>query len=284
MAKPSTTIITLVSFIVGAGEAAAQDRVPRFSQHGNVSQTITGVTIEVDYDRPTARGRELFGGVVHWGEFWTPGANWATTIESDGDFRVNGHSLEAGKYSVWMIPQPEEWTVVISADDSVFHTQRPASDLEVARFTVEPQEADNYLDALSFYFPSVGPHYATLMFQWGSTAVALELEVDSYPQITLSSAERAVYVGEYRVDDGRTVTVEDEDGVLNANGLSRSGNFIMHLVPRGEHRFDVGRYLNGELMTVYWTDRSVVFRVEGDRAIGWSFVRDGDVQYSATRR
>ena len=48
------------------------------SQSGSVSQTVANTEIVVTYDRPVARGRELFGGIVAYGEIWNPGANDAT--------------------------------------------------------------------------------------------------------------------------------------------------------------------------------------------------------------
>ena len=70
--------------------AAAQVRL---SERGRVSQTVSGTTITVDYARPGARGRDIFGGVVHWGEVWTPGANWGTTLEVDRAIKLNGHDV-----------------------------------------------------------------------------------------------------------------------------------------------------------------------------------------------
>ena len=48
------------------------------SQSGSVSQTVATTEITIVYDRPVARGRELFGGIVAYGEIWNPGANDAT--------------------------------------------------------------------------------------------------------------------------------------------------------------------------------------------------------------
>src|SRR4051812_47371942 len=78
----------------------------RASEHGTVTQRVSGTTISVEYDRPVARGRTLFGegGVVHWGDKWTPGANWATTIDVDTDVRIDGQPLPKGKYSIWLVP------------------------------------------------------------------------------------------------------------------------------------------------------------------------------------
>jgi len=58
---------------------------------------------------------------VHWGDLWTPGANWATTLEVDRDIKLNGHAVPAGKYSAWMRVQPEEWTVFLNGEARMYH-------------------------------------------------------------------------------------------------------------------------------------------------------------------
>ena len=56
-----------------------------------------------------ARGRDsLFGKVVTWGEHWTPGANWATTIDVDHDIRLNGRRWERPLLTVAERPTEEE--------------------------------------------------------------------------------------------------------------------------------------------------------------------------------
>ena len=108
------------------------------SEKGSVSQTIDGTTITVEYYRPVARGRTPFPDVVHWGRMWTPGANWATTFDVDKPIHLNGNAVPKGKYSVWMIPAPDEWTVILNRDSKRFHTQPPSSSDEELRFTVKP--------------------------------------------------------------------------------------------------------------------------------------------------
>ena len=76
----------------------------RASERGWVGQTIDGTKISIDYARPRARGREpIFGKVVHWAEVWTPGANYATTLEVNNPVRLDGHPVAKGKYSVWLV-------------------------------------------------------------------------------------------------------------------------------------------------------------------------------------
>ncbi len=90
--------------VVTCGVAPAAQAQVRTSERATVSQTIDGTVIEIDYARPRLRGRTSFGGVVHWGEMWTPGANWATTLRVSRDVRLDGHLVPAGEYSVWFVP------------------------------------------------------------------------------------------------------------------------------------------------------------------------------------
>ena len=104
---------------------AALSAQPRASERATVNQIVNGTSITFDFSRPVARGRDhLFGGVVHWGELWTPGANWATTLEVDHDVKLNGHAVPAGKYSVWIRVQPEEWTVFLMTRPGSTTTRR----------------------------------------------------------------------------------------------------------------------------------------------------------------
>ena len=130
---------------MGASPAHAQQA----SQHGSVAQTVNRTVITLEYDRPVARGRELFGGIVDWDAIWTPGANVATWIEFSESVTFEGHDLEAGMFPF---------------------------DAEVFRTTVAPQQGA-HMETLGFYFPVVGPYEATLRLHWGTTIVPLRIEV-----------------------------------------------------------------------------------------------------------
>ena len=69
-----------------------------------MSQRIADTTITLDYSRPVARGRELFGKLVPYGRIWRPCADDATTIEVSTGIKVDGQELPAGRYSVWTEP------------------------------------------------------------------------------------------------------------------------------------------------------------------------------------
>ena len=187
-------IIALIS-LVPASVASAQV-MP--SERGIVSQTVDGTTITIEYSRPVARGRTPFPDVVRWGRPWTPGANWATTIEVDKPIHLNGNEVPKGKYGIWMIPGADEWTVTLSRDARRFHTQPPSSSDEQTRFTVKPA-AGAHMETLAFYFPIVTRDGATLDLHWGTTIVPMRITVEPSRPPTIAASERARYVGTYRL-------------------------------------------------------------------------------------
>ncbi len=259
--RTTIAVALFCSFFASTTLANAQEP-PRMSQHGTVSQTITGTTITVEYDRPTARGRDLKGqDIIHFGRFWTPGANWATTVEVDGSFKVEGHELGAGKYSIWMIPGDDEWTVVFSEDDRVFHTRTPDQNKEAARFTVASVEGPE-MDALTFYFPEVTGHRTTLNFHWGHFVVPIRFEVSPWPMAALTDEDLARYVGSYTDPRGNAVTVTNVGGVLEISGLSFLGGDSSQLIPKGHHTFNFGNVIDGELRGIWLPRFELAFVME----------------------
>ena len=156
--------------------AAAQD-APKIkpSQHGTVSQRIADTTITLEYNRPVARGRELFGSLVPYGKVWCPCADDATTIELTTGVKINGHELAAGKYSVWTVPNEAKWTVIFSRKTDAWHNRYPEGQ-DVLRFDVATRPG-GHMETLAFYFPMVDGKKAELVFHWGTTVVPLSIDV-----------------------------------------------------------------------------------------------------------
>lgn len=164
----------LVALTAGCDSVPGQ-RPPPVSQPAEVTQKIGPATLRVEYSRPTARGRELFGALVPWDSIWNPGANDATYIELTHDMLVGGHPLPKGKYSIWAIPRPDEWTLIFSRDWDVFHVPYPEG-RDALRLRVEPTTG-THMETLAFYFPFATVDQGILHLHWGETIVALALRL-----------------------------------------------------------------------------------------------------------
>ena len=86
-----------------------------FSPEDLVTYTQGDLKLEVFYNRPYKKGRNIFGGLVPYGEVWRTGANEATTFETNSDIFVDGSPLPAGKYTLWTIPGTESWKIIFNS-------------------------------------------------------------------------------------------------------------------------------------------------------------------------
>ena len=272
--------VALVSLVVApAVILAAQVRA---SERGSVSQIVDGTMIAVDYSRPVIRGRDsVFAtkgkGVVYWGEVWTPGANWATTFEFSKAVKLNGHDVAAGKYSIWYIPQPTEWTIALHANARRFHTQPPKDSEFVLTFKVAPQAMTHREEVLLFSFPQVTHTGTTLRMQWGTTAIDLDVAVPPSRAPTNMTAEQmAPYLGSYSLHmEGDTTERKAE--VLAAGRAMRIvvdgwGDFGIELIPTAEpHHFVTAFIQKGELYDVE-DQAPFEFLMEGGKATGFRII------------
>lgn len=148
----------------------------RRSQTAAVSQRVANTEITITYSRPVARGRELFGGIVPYGQVWNPGADQATAVVFSRDVTLNDQTLVAGKYSIWAIPGPTRWTIIFSRAGDVFHTPYPGEAQDALRLEIAP-EPTSHTEVMSFDFPVVEGKQATLRFRWGNTSVPMTVQV-----------------------------------------------------------------------------------------------------------
>lgn len=169
----ATRVAALVLFLDIASGLRAQDI--RKSQHGVVQQQIAGTTVTVSYNRPVARGRTLYGGIVPWGVPWNPGADSATSISFSTAVHVNGALLPPGTYSLWAEPGPDSWTLIFSRAHPVFHTPYPKGQ-DALRVSAVPK-AGWHVETLTFYFPLVEGRHAELHLHWGIVAVPIVIDV-----------------------------------------------------------------------------------------------------------
>jgi hypothetical protein len=77
---------------------------------------VGGATITINYSSPAVKGRKIWGGLLPYGTVWRAGANEATMIETDKAIMVEGKSLPAGKYSLFMTPGEKEWAIIFNSE------------------------------------------------------------------------------------------------------------------------------------------------------------------------
>jgi hypothetical protein len=172
------------------------------SERATLTQQITGVEVEIDYSRPSARGREpLFGGVVPWREVWTPGANTNTTIRFSDSVTVAGIDVPPGLYGMWIqVLEDQPWQFVLHADTMRFHTQHPTVESGVLSVPVERMQGDDFVETLTLDLQRIRADGAELTLAWGHDRVSVPIGVDPGYVMTVEPEEARRYVGEWLID------------------------------------------------------------------------------------
>ena len=130
-------------------------KMPQPSSTQTLIQDFGLGKITLTYSRPSVRGRVIFGGLEPYGKVWRAGANKATILEVDRDVTVEGKKLPAGKYSLFLTPNENEWTVILNSETGQWGVKQggvanrdPAKD--VLSVNVKPVKSASLTERLTY--------------------------------------------------------------------------------------------------------------------------------------
>jgi len=162
-----------------AADFAARDAAGRglgtMSPRDTTHATLGGADLLVDYGRPSARGRTIWGGVVPWGEVWRTGANAATQFSTTKDLLVAGQAVPAGTYTLFTLPGRDATYLIVNRQTGQWGTQYDAGrDLVRIPLTAEKlgQPVERFTIGVA---PSGGG--GTLSLSWGDTRYSAMITV-----------------------------------------------------------------------------------------------------------
>jgi hypothetical protein len=122
------------------------------------------------YGAPSARGREIVGGLLVYGQPERIGANEPTTLHLAGSATVGGVALDAGSYSLYAIPHADEWEFFLNSNwqrwgipiDAAVRTS------DVGSFTATPETMDEFVERLQYRFAN-----GEILLEWENTRLRI---------------------------------------------------------------------------------------------------------------
>ncbi len=175
--------IILLFFILGATlELKSQVNIPQESQLAKVEQQIGFTDISISYSRPNMNGRALFGEMIPWNSVWRTGANANTKINVSKDVFLNDHKLPKGTYALYTIPNPEEWTIIINTDTSLWGHYGYKEEKDLFRFKVKTQKSIHYHESFTIAFENLSKIQADIKLYWENLAIPFQLKIDEEAQ------------------------------------------------------------------------------------------------------
>jgi hypothetical protein len=157
--------------------AAAKLEFPAPSPGCTIKQRVGLTDVEVTYSRPSAKGREIFGGVVPFDKVWRTGANQATKVVFSTDVKLNGTNVSAGTYALMTIPAKDEWTIIINKPAEQGGPFKYDEKNDVVRFKAKPVKVARALETFTIEFNDIHEDSSLINLSWDKTEVPIKLEV-----------------------------------------------------------------------------------------------------------
>lgn len=175
------SIIILALVAVGLFAYAYTDIFKKpLSPKDTVEFKLNDLKLEVFYNRPSKRDRDIFGGLVSYNKVWRTGANEATTFETNKPLNIMGNSLDAGKYTLWTIPGENTWHVIFNSkqypwgvNDAMQPMREP--EFDVIDVEVEVETLNNTVEQFTIAFDNTTDNLS-LTLVWDTTKIAVPLK------------------------------------------------------------------------------------------------------------
>ncbi|HWY70096.1 MAG TPA: DUF2911 domain-containing protein [Terriglobales bacterium] len=173
--KRHIAVATLVVLLTMSLSAQQQDKSKRPSPPGTATVTFAdGKKVTIEYSRPFAKGREIFGGLVPYDQVWRTGANEATSLKTDTDLVIGDATVHAGSYTLYTIPSKGSWKLIINKQNGQWGTDYDQSqDLARVDMKVVPWEP---VEQFTVSLDKTGAVSAKLNLDWEKTRASADVK------------------------------------------------------------------------------------------------------------
>jgi Protein of unknown function (DUF2911) len=128
----------------------------------------------VIYSRPQKNGRTVFGELIEFGSIWRLGANEATELELFKDAKIGTTKVKKGRYTLYAIPQPDKWTIIVNRDTDTWGAFKYDSKKDVVRVDVKAEKQTESAESFTLFFEKQGTA-VNLNIYWDNSKAVLPI-------------------------------------------------------------------------------------------------------------
>ena len=175
--SPQGTIVERVAWfdLDAVARSLAGRGLGPLSPRDTVRAAFAGANLLVDYSRPSKRGRLVFGGLVPWNEVWRTGANRATHFQTDRDLVIGGATVPAGTYTLFTLPSPSGWKLIINRQTDQGGLSYDASQ-DLARVDLRVEETSPPVETFTIALEETAGG-GVLKLAWDRTVASVPFQV-----------------------------------------------------------------------------------------------------------
>lgn len=154
-------------------------KTPAPSPLQTVKQNFALGEITIEYSRPGAKGRVIFGDVVPYGKMWRTGANASTKISFSDDVTIEDNLVPAGTYALYTLPGKDSWEIMLYKDLTLGgNLSDYKKENEQLRFTVKPSAYGQKIETFTIAIDDIKPTSCNIELIWEQTKIAFKVSTD----------------------------------------------------------------------------------------------------------
>lgn len=183
------SFLLLLSFLLVTG-GFSQIATPAASPSCKLTQSVGLINIDIEYSRPSVKGRKIFGDLLPYGEVWRLGANSATKITFSGDVMVGGKELKAGSYAILAKPGMDEWEIMLYP----YTTSNWMAYMEMTpevKLMANSEKLTTPVESLTIGIDHLRSESAHVLISWENTQVKFPVELKTDAAV-MASIERTM--------------------------------------------------------------------------------------------
>ena len=168
-------LIFVAGLIIEPGPHPSVGQVVSPPQHAGCKYS-DGKSIAVNYSSPHMRGRKIFGDLVPYGEVWRAGADDATSFTTTADLTAAGKMIPAGRYTLFTLPEPSKWTLIVSKQIGEWGIPYPGGRDDLTRAEMKVSKLPTPLENFTISFPPlrVSGTTCTMNLDWETTRASID--------------------------------------------------------------------------------------------------------------
>lgn len=171
-------IFILLAIAIANFAVEAQVKTPQPSPKSVLNQVVGLTDVTVEYSRPSAKGRVVFGDLVPFGKLWRTGANANSMVSFSEDVVINGTTVKKGKYAIFTLPKADMWEVILYTNTDNWGLPENYDVNKVAvSLNVDPVMLNNHVESFTIGINNLTNDSASLDISWEKTMVSLKFEV-----------------------------------------------------------------------------------------------------------
>jgi hypothetical protein len=170
--------LLLVLLFIGGLSVDAQIKTPAPSPGAKVMQVVGLTDVNLEYSRPTMRGRTIFGDLVPYDKIWRTGANARTKITFSTDVTIDGDTLKKGTYAIFTKPNTESWDVYFYTEYSGGGAPQNWDESKVAlKANAKVQPMPMPIETFTMSFDDLSSDSGVLGMLWENVYVGVKFNV-----------------------------------------------------------------------------------------------------------